>query len=97
MTVDKDFIVCGLLNKNIKVFNRTTFETVAVLDGHDDHVWTVDQDRTTIVSGSWDHTVRTWSKETWQQVHCYRNEHNREVSANGSRMQRTARSEPKLI
>ena len=64
MTCDSRHIVCGLLNKQLAVYDRKSLNLVQNLHGHTDHIWSVDMTKDFIVSGSWDATVKLWSRST---------------------------------
>ena len=64
MTCDSKHIVCGLLNKKLAVYDRKSLDLVKNLSGHTDHIWSVDMTDDLIVSGSWDSSVKLWSRST---------------------------------
>ena len=64
MTCDSKHIVCGLLNKKLAVYDRKSLDLVKNLIGHTDHIWSVDMTNDFIVSGSWDASVKLWSRST---------------------------------
>merc|ERR1712008_577686 len=50
MTCDSRHIVCGLLNKQLAVYDRKSLNLVQNLHGHTDHIWSVDMTKDCIVS-----------------------------------------------
>ena len=59
------------LKEFLKIWDVKTAELVTNLKGHTGIVfclaWTTDG--TTLISGSFDHSIRTWNTTTWQQIH----------------------------
>ena len=54
MHADSSLLVCGLLDKSIVVYDRATLERIYELNGHTDHVWSIDLcDRCDIISCLW--------------------------------------------
>jgi WD40 repeat protein len=80
MTCDSENIVCGLLDKTIRVFKRSDKTLVTTLYGHTDHIWTLDQDSRILASGSWDGTVRIWLKQDWKHLFTFIHPDSREIS-----------------
>ena len=42
--------------------SRKSLQLALTLEGHTDHVWSLDMNQSFIVSGSWDSSVRIWSR-----------------------------------
>ena len=42
MHADSSLLVCGLLDKSIVVYDRATLERIYELNGHTDHIWSID-------------------------------------------------------
>ena len=42
MHADSSLVVCGLLDKSIVVYDRRTFKRLYELNGHTDHIWSLD-------------------------------------------------------
>ena len=80
MTCDSNHIICGLLNKKLAVFDRKSLDLVQNLSGHTDHIWSVDMTEKLIVSGSWDSTVKLWSKKNWKILDSYPHPDQKEIS-----------------
>lgn len=80
MTCDQKWIVCGLLNKKLAIFNRKSLELAANLTGHTDHIWSVDMTADLIVSGSWDTSVKLWAKYSWKLLDTFGHPDQREIS-----------------
>ncbi|XP_023331508.1 F-box/WD repeat-containing protein 11 [Eurytemora carolleeae] len=80
MVCDNTQIVVGLVNKNIEVYDRKSLHLVRLLAGHEDHVWSVDMNTEYVVSGSWDSSVRIWSRENGRILFIYVHPHGREIS-----------------
>jgi len=57
-------------DERIKIWDANTGKLVAILKGHTRDVfclaWTADG--RTLISGSWDSTIRTWNTSTWQHL-----------------------------
>ena len=80
MTCDSDHIICGLLNKELAVFDRKSLNLVQNLSGHTDHIWSIDMTEKLIISGSWDSTVKLWSKKDWKILDSYSHPDQKEIS-----------------
>ena len=80
MTCDSKYIICGLLNKNLAIYDRSSLELVQNLSGHTDHIWSVDMTKELIVSGSWDSTVKLWNKKNWKILDTYSDADQKEIS-----------------
>jgi len=59
------------LKEFIKIWDAKTGKLFTNLKGHTEQVyclaWTADG--STLISGSFDHSIRTWNTTTWQQIH----------------------------
>ena len=42
MHADSSLLVCGLLDKSIVVYDRSTLQRIYELNGHSDHIWSLD-------------------------------------------------------
>lgn len=80
MTCDSNHIICGLLNKELAVFERKSLNLVQNLSGHTDHIWSIDMTEKLIISGSWDSTVKLWSKKDWKILDSYSHPDQKEIS-----------------
>ena len=80
MTCDSKYIICGLLNKNLAIYDRSSLDLVQNLSGHTDHIWSVDLTKELIVSGSWDSTVKLWNKKNWKILDTYSDADQKEIS-----------------
>ena len=80
MTCDSEHIICGLLNKKLAVYDRNTLNLIEMLDGHTDHIWSVDMTQTQIVSGSWDCSVILWNRKPFEILDKYHHPDHREIS-----------------
>ncbi|KAG2749528.1 WD40 repeat-like protein [Suillus brevipes Sb2] len=54
----------------IKIWDAKTGKLVATLKGHTDDVWCLawTKDGKTLISGSWDSSIRTWNTTKWKQT-----------------------------
>ena len=80
MTCDLNYIICGLLNKKLAIYDRKNLELIETLSGHTDHIWSVDMTQHLIVSGSWDATVKLWSKYSWKILDTFAHPDHKEIS-----------------
>ena len=80
MTCDSKHIVCGLLNKKLAVYDRQSLDLVKNLPGHSDHIWSVDMTKDLIISGSWDASVKLWSRAKMDLSDTYFHPDRREIS-----------------
>ena len=80
MTCDSKNIVCGLLNKKLAVYDRESLKLVEMLNGHNDHIWSVDMTPSYIVSGSWDFSVILWKRSNLNILDVYSHPDHREIS-----------------
>jgi len=59
------------LKEFIKIWDAKTGKLITNLEGHTERVyclaWTAEGN--TLISGSWDCSIRTWNTTTWQQIH----------------------------
>jgi WD40 repeat protein len=57
-------VSCGL-DQTVRVWNLSTVEELTCLEGHEDRVHTAlfSKDGFTVLSGSWDKTVRLWKSQ----------------------------------
>ncbi len=69
MSVNDDYIICGLLNKSILILETRSLKFVAKIeDACEDHIWSVKQNKNLFVSGSWQGVVKVWSKKDWSEI-----------------------------
>ena len=72
---DTTMIATGGVSKDLKallnIWDSKTGKLITNLKGHTHRVsclaWTADG--STLISGSWDESIRTWNTTTWQQIH----------------------------
>ncbi len=62
---DGSRLATGSNDRSIRIWDTATFDEVAQLTGHTDHVWSLDwsPDSRRLVSGSGDYTARIWETE----------------------------------
>jgi WD40 repeat protein len=80
MSCDSRHIVCGLLNKKLAIYDRRTLDLVQTLTGHTDHIWSCDMTKDLIVSGSWDGSVKLWTRSGGKLSDTYPHPDQREIS-----------------
>ena len=81
MVVDDRAIACGLLSKVANVYDRKTLKIIHSLKGHTDHIWSIDMNRTYVVTGSWDATVNIWCRKSGLKIYNFNHPHSREISS----------------
>ena len=64
-TSDQKKLIAGFENGSIRIFNATTWEEIAILEGHGEYVnaFSLQNDRL-LASVSWDRTARLWNLDT---------------------------------
>ncbi len=80
LTCDAQYIVCGILNKELAIYDRKSLDLVKSLQGHTDHIWSVDMNAKHVVSGSWDGSVKLWQRDTWNLCGTFSHPDSREIS-----------------
>lgn len=65
---DGRYLVPGVRDRNIQVYDIVKGKKVKTLKGHSKSVWCVSfsPDGHTLASGSWDHKVKLWDLSTWE-------------------------------
>jgi len=65
-TLDQKKLIAGLENHSIRIFNTTTLEQIAILEGHTSFVRAISllQDDRLLASASFDSTARLWNLDT---------------------------------
>lgn len=65
---DGRYLVPGVRDRNIQVYDVVQGRKVKTLKGHSKSVWCVcfSPDGHTLASGSWDHKVKLWDLSTWE-------------------------------
>ena len=80
MAATKKEVICGLLDKTIRVLERQSGKLLHTLSGHTDHIWSLDHNQRYLVSGSWDATVKIWCLSSWNLVHDFVHPDAKEIS-----------------
>jgi len=65
-TSDQKKLIAGFQNGSIRIFNTTTWEQIAILEGHRHYVWAISllQNDRLLASASGDRTARLWNLDT---------------------------------
>ena len=66
--ISKQYIISGSSDNTIKIWDLSTFELVASLEGHTDNVNCVAVSNKYIISGSYDNTIKIWDLFTFKLV-----------------------------
>ncbi|EIM21398.1 WD40 repeat-like protein [Wallemia mellicola CBS 633.66] len=69
LVMDDNFIIIGMSNSNIHIFDALTGRWKCALQGHVQGVWCWGQNGTIVVSGSCDRHVRVWDAESGLCLH----------------------------
>ena len=65
--VDKEYLYSGSRDRTIKIWDKNTFQEIAVLRGHRHFIPRICSDNINIYSGSADTTIKIWDKNTFQE------------------------------